>query len=134
MACLLHQQTDCTRFAIQLFQIICIQPFKRSLHFFSFLNYTSGYLKFWKFVCIFEMAWSRSFKNVYTIICWTFFCKHFYFKTGFKKELIFADLLFFQISRVEHKSFPMMYHLSYLDIKHGRGGGQFPGFQVPKQG
>jgi len=24
-----------------------------------------------------------------------------------------------QILKVEHKSFPMMYHLSYLDIKHG---------------
>ena len=31
-----------------------------------------------------------------------------------------------QILKVEHKSFLMMYHLSYLDIKHGilRGGGQ----------
>ena len=71
MACLLHQETDCTSFAIKLLQIICIQPFKRSLH-------------FWKFVCIFEMAWSRAFQKC--IIChfWTnFFCKHFYYKTWF---------------------------------------------------
>ena len=34
--------------------------------------------------------------------------------------------IFLQILKVEHKSFPMMYHLSYLDIKHRiqRGGGQ----------
>jgi len=32
---------------------------------------------------------------------------------------IFANLqMFLQILKVEHKSFPMMYHLSYLDIKH----------------
>jgi len=48
---------------------------------------------------------------------------------------------FLQILKVEHKSFSMMYHLSYLDIKHGfRGGGvnltpppAYPGFEVPQQ-
>ena len=54
-----------------------------------------------------------------------FFCKHFHYITGFcDKKFKFANFL--QILKVEHKSFPMMYHLSYLDIKHGikRGGGQ----------
>ena len=44
-----------------------------------------------------------------------------------KKNSIFANLqIFLQILKEEHKSFPMMYHLSYLDIKHGdlEGGGQ----------
>ena len=36
------------------------------------------------------------------------------------KNLIFANLqIFLQIHKVEHKSFRMMYHLSYLDIKNG---------------
>ena len=61
-----------------------------------------------------------------------------------KKNSIFANLqIILQILKVEHKSFPMMYYLSYLDIKHGikRGGVQIPlpplaylGFQVPQQG
>ena len=44
---------------------------------------------------------------------------HFYFITRFCKKpyLFFVDFL--QIIKVEHKSFPIMYHLSYLDIKHG---------------
>ena len=36
------------------------------------------------------------------------------------KNSIFSNLQFFlQILKVEHKSFLMMDHLSYLDIKHG---------------
>ena len=47
------------------------------------------------------------------------------------KNSIFANLqIILQILKVEHKSLPMMYHLSYLDIKHG----MYPGFQVPQQG
>ena len=38
-------------------------------------------------------------------------------------EQFFANILL--ILKVEQKSFPMMYHLSYLDIKHGiKGVGQ----------
>jgi len=50
-----------------------------------------------------------------------FFGKHFYYITGFcDKNSIFANLqIFLQILKVEHKSFLMMYHLLYLDIKHG---------------
>ena len=73
------------------------------------------------------MAWSRAFQKC--IICDfldKFFCKHFYYITGFcDKNSIFANLqIFLQILKVEHKSLLMMYHLSYLDIKHGiqRGG------------
>ena len=65
------------------------------------------------------MAWSRAFQKC--IIChfWTnFFCKHFYYITGFcDKKFNFCKLaIFLQILKVEHKSFLMMYHLSYLEI------------------
>ena len=69
---------------------------------------------------------------------------NFYYITGFcdKKFNFFKFAIFLQILKVQHKSFPMMYHLSYLDIKHRiqRGGGvkltpppAYPGFQVPQQ-
>jgi len=45
-----HKETECTSFAKKVLQIICIQPVKRDLHIFVFLNYTSGYLKCCKFV------------------------------------------------------------------------------------
>ena len=48
-----------------------------------------------------------------------FFLQTFYFKLEFAKErLIFANLQIFLLTlKVEHKSFPMMYNFSYLDIK-----------------
>ena len=50
-----------------------------------------------------------------------FFANIFTVKLDFAiKNAIFANLQFFlQILKVEHKSFLMMHHLSYLDIKHG---------------
>ena len=75
------------------------------------------------------MAWSRAFQKC--IICHFldkfFFANIFTIKLDFGiKNSIFANLqIFLQILKVEHKSFLMMYHLSYLDIKHGfREGGQ----------
>ena len=56
----------------------------------------------------------KGFSKMYNLLFFEkiFFCKHFYY--------IFANLqIFLQILKVEHKSSPMMYHLSYLDIKHG---------------
>ena len=50
------------------------------------------------------------------------FRKHFYNITGFcDKKFNFCkfSIFFLQILKVKHKSFPVMYHLSYLDIKHG---------------
>ena len=44
----------------------------------------------------------------------------------FAKKYYFSQICnFLQILKVEHKSFQMMYHLSYLDIKYGilSGGG-----------
>ena len=74
------------------------------------------------------MASSRAFQKCKVFHFLTnFFCKHFYYITGFCDKIFyfckFANFL--QSLKVEHKSFPMMYHLSYLDIKHGisRGGG-----------
>ena len=57
-----------------------------------------------------------------------FLSKYFYYQIRYCKNINFCKFvnLFFQILKLEHKSFPMMYHLSHLDIKHGilRGGGQ----------
>ena len=75
------------------------------------------------------MAWSRAFQKC---IIYLFLDNFFYYITGFcKTNSIFANLQFFlQILKVEYKSFPMMYHLSFVDIKHGI----YPGFQVPPAG
>jgi len=88
------------------------------------------------------MAWSRAFQKSIIFIFWTnFFCKHFYFITGFcDKKFNFCKFANFFADSVEHKSFLMMYHLSYLDMGFRRGGQidppppAYPGFQVPQQG
>ena len=41
-----------SKIAKKVLQIICEQPVKGNLHIFSFLNFTSGYLKFCKTFCI----------------------------------------------------------------------------------
>ena len=98
--------------------------------FLVFFKYTSGYLKFCKTFCIFEMAWSRAFQKwiIFHFLDKFFFANIFTIKLDFAlKNSIFANLqVVLQILKVEHKSFLMMYHLSYLDIKHGylEGGGQ----------
>ena len=58
-----HKETDLTSFAKKFLQINCILYVKGNLHIFIFLNYKSGYLKFSKIFCIFEMAWSRAFQK-----------------------------------------------------------------------
>ena len=98
-------------------------PSKEICTFLVFLNYTSGYLKFCKKFCIFEMAWSRAFQKciIFHFLEKKIFANIFTIKLDFaKKSSIFANLkIFLQILKVKHKSFPMMYHFSYLDIKHG---------------
>ena len=75
------------------------------------------------------MTWSRAFQKciIYHFLD-SLFCKHFYSITRFCKKNKFLQIciFFLQILKVVHKSFPMMYQLSYLDIKHGiqRGGGK----------
>ena len=72
------------------------------------------------------MTWSRAFQKC---IIYLFLDNFFYYITGFcKTNSIFANLQFFlQILKAEHKSFPMMYHLSYWDIQTWdlEGGGSF---------
>ena len=75
---------DFKSFAKIFLQIICIQPVKRNLHIFSFLNYTIGYLNFCKKFCRLEVAWS--FSKVYILSFFEhFFCKHFIKKLDFAK-------------------------------------------------
>ena len=46
--------------------------------FLVFLDYTSGYLKFCWFFCIFEMAYSRAFREVIFNHFLDIFCKYYY--------------------------------------------------------
>ena len=96
-------------FAKKKLQIFCKQPVKGNLHILVFFNYTSGYLKFCNFFCIFEMAWSRAFQK----------CIIYHFLDNFFLQTFLLYNWFLQILKVEHKSFPMMYHLSNLDIRNG---------------
>ena len=76
------------------------------------------------------MAWSRAFQKciIFYFLDKFFFANIFNISLDFGiKNSIFANLqIFLQILKIEHTSFPMMYHLSYLDIKHGI-------FQVPSR-
>ena len=56
----------------------------------------------------------RLFKNLHLIILGPYFITVFC-----KKNQLLQICNCLKILKVEHKSFPMMYHLSYLNIKHG---------------
>ena len=73
------------------------------------------------------MTWSGAFqKCIIFHFLEKFFCKHFYCITGFcDKKFNFCKFAnFFADSKSRAQGFLMMYHLSYLDIKHEiqRGG------------
>ena len=117
-----HKKTNCTSFAKKL-HIFCKQHVKVNLHFISF---SSLKIRLFKILQKFLHIWNGMVKGFSKMYNFSFFgqilfCKHFYYITGFcDKKSIFANLQkCLQILIVEHKSFPMMYHLSYLDIKHG---------------
>ena len=79
-------------------------------------------------------------KNVLHIL----FVEHFYFLKLIQPQKNCCKFAIFRhIFQVEHKSFPIMYHLTYLDIKNGgfEAGGHIdptspvnPGFKLPQQG
>ena len=59
-----HKKTNCTGFAKKNCKFLAKSLSKENFHtFFVFLDYKSGYLKFCKNFCIFEMAWSRAFQK-----------------------------------------------------------------------
>jgi len=64
--------------------------------------------------CLYEMEWSRACQKCAFIN----FLKQFYCKTGFCKKNLICKFFLQILKKVKHKSFPMMYHLLYLDIKH----------------
>ena len=103
-------------------QIICIQynPSKEICTSLVFLDQTLGYKKSCKHFFIFEIAWSRAFKKCIFNSFFYIFCTHFtIYHQIWQKKINFCKLaIFLQILKVEHNSFPMMYHLSYLDIKY----------------
>ena len=117
-----HQETNCTSFAKK------IENFLQATCQRKFSHFSFSWLKIWLFKILqkFLHIWNcmvKGFSKMYNFsFFWQIiFCTHFYFITGFcdKKFNFCKFAIFLQILKVEHKSFPMMYHLSYLDIKHG---------------
>ena len=85
---------------------ICKQLFFFKLHI--------RFFKILQLFCLFEIAWSRAFQTFISQYLQDIFFKHFTSKQDFAKKNFIQQIL-----KVEHKSFPMMYHLSNLYIKHG---------------
>ena len=104
-----------------VWNIFCIQPLKRICTILVFLNCASGYKKFCNFF-IFEMAWSRAVQNCvsYHLLDLSFLQTCLLYNRILKNKFQFLQIcnFFLQILKEKHKSFPMMYHLFYLDIKH----------------
>ena len=117
-----HKETYCTSLQRNLCKLFANNPSKEICTFLVFLNYTSGYLKFCKTFCLIEMAWSRAFQTciIYHFLDNFFLQTFLLFNWILQKKIQFLQIrnFFLQILKVEHKSFLMMYHLSYLDIKH----------------
>ena len=68
------------------------------------------------------MAWSRAFqKCIMPFFGQIFFCKHFYYITGFcDKKFNFCKFAnFFADSKIRAQELSNDVYLSYLDIKHG---------------
>ena len=106
-----HKETECTSFAKKVLQIICIQPVKRDLHIFVFLNYTSGYLKCCKFVLYIWNGMVKGFSNILSFF-WTFFLQGFSLNNRIlQKKIIFSK---FANLFADSKS-----RASDMDIKHG---------------
>ena len=69
---------------------------------------------------MYDMGWSRALQKCIFDHFGNFFANIFTIILDFAKKKYFLQICnFLQILKVEHKSIPMMYHLSYLDIKHG---------------
>ena len=64
-----------------------------------FLSYISDYLKFCKFFCIFEMAWSRDFQKCIFYHFLTFFQTFLLFNWILLKNFIFSKFAFFSDSQ-----------------------------------
>ena len=69
----------CTSFAKTFLNSICIQPVKRNFHIFSFFKLQIGLFKILQEFAYLRWHGTGLFKNHF----WTFFCKHFYYITGF---------------------------------------------------
>ena len=80
-------------------KLFAYNPSKEIWTFLVFLNYTSGYLKLWKIVCMLKWRGTGLFKKLNFINFWTFvFYKLFYFIAGF------CHLQFFAYSKSRAKS------------------------------
>ena len=91
---------------------------KEMCTFLVFLNYTSGYLKFCKNFAFLKCHGQGLIKNVYFIDIY-FFATFLLYDRILQKIINFCKFaIFLLILKVEHKSFPLIYHLPYLDIKH----------------
>ena len=132
------------KFCEKKFQTFCKQPVKGNLHIFSF-----SWLKIrlFKILQNFLHIWNgmvKGFSKMYNLSFFgqIFFCKHFYYKTGFcfkkfnfrKFAIFFAD----SKSRAQElsKSFVIFGHKTW-DLEGGSNWHPppaYPGFQVPQQG
>jgi len=84
------------KFCEKKLQIFCKQPVKGNLHIFSFSWLKIRLFKILQNFCIFEMALSRAFqKCIIFHFGQIFFCKHFYYITGFcDKKFNFFKFIF----------------------------------------
>ena len=78
------------------FKLSAYNPSKEICTFSVFLNYTSGYLKFCKIICILEMAYSWAFQKMCISSFFGHFiiCKHFYITGVCKKYFNFCNFFF----------------------------------------
>ena len=112
-----HKETDCTSFAKKLLQIICKEPVKGNLHNFSF---SKLHVRLFKILQTFLHIWNGMVKGFLKMYILDHFFTCLLYSWILQKKFLFCKFPFFlQIIKVEHKNFPMMYHLSNLGIKHG---------------
>ena len=102
---------------------------KKICTFLVFLDEKSGYLKFCKNFCIFEMAWSRAFQKCIL----KFVCQHFYYITGYcDKKFNFSKFaIFFAYSKSRAQE--LSNDVSFVIFGHQTWNLVYPGFQVPQQ-
>jgi len=102
-------------------KLFAYNPSKEISTLLIFLYFTSGYSNFENFF-IFEMAWSRAVQKCvsYHLLDLSFLQACLLYNRILKNKFQFLQIcnFFLQMLKEKHKSFPMMYHLFYLDIKH----------------
>ena len=116
-----HKETNCTTFDIFLNYLYTTR--QKICTFLTFSNYKLDYLKFCKFFLHIFNSMVMGFSKMYNHFLDILFLQAFLLYNWILQTKKISLKIFLQILKVDHKSFPMMYHLSYLDIKHVMQGG-----------